>query len=124
MKILLVDDEHELVATLAERLEMRGYEVDWSTSGATALEKACQTEFSLAILDMKMPQMDGLVLRKKLEEITPTMRFIFMTGHGSEETYQEATSSATPVRYLIKPVNISTLTGAIDELTNREGSHD
>ncbi len=71
MKIILVDDEQDLVSTLAERLSMRGIDADWVSVGEEALAKVQETTYDLAVLDMKMPKMSGLELRKKMADIQP-----------------------------------------------------
>ncbi len=109
MKILLVDDEHDLVSTLAERLSFRDIDADWVSSGEDALAKLQETTYDIAVLDMKMPHMSGLELREKIHTIRPEMKFIFMTGHGSAEDFNNATSKEGSDCYLIKPVNIDLL---------------
>ncbi len=109
MRILLVDDEKELVSTLAERLDLRGIVADWATSGEEALQKAEAARYDLAVLDVKMPRLGGLKLKKKLEEKYPDMKFIFMTGHGSEEDFRAGSVEPGVAYYLVKPVNIEAL---------------
>ena len=75
MRLLLVDDEIELVSTLAERLSIRGIDAQWATTGADALVKAEQQFFDVAILDLKMPKIGGLALKEKLLEKYPEMKF-------------------------------------------------
>jgi len=105
----LVDDEQELVSTLAERLAIRGIDADWVASGEEALERAETVLYDLAVLDIKIPRISGLSLRKKLKEKNPNMQFIFMTGHGSEDDFKAASIEAGPEFYLVKPVDITTL---------------
>lgn len=109
MKILLVDDEHDLVSTLAERLSMRGIDADWVSTGENALAKVQGTTYDLAVLDMKMPKMSGLELREKMAKIQPEIKYIFMTGHGSAEDFQAASTEENVDSYLVKPVNIDLL---------------
>ena len=56
IRVLLVDDEEELVSTLAERLSMRGLEADWASSGEKALEMAGKKTYDIAVLDVKIPR--------------------------------------------------------------------
>ena len=109
MKILLVDDEHDLVSTLAERLSFRDIDADWVSSGEDALKKLQNTSYELAVLDMKMPHMGGLELREKIHTIRPQMKYIFMTGHGSVDDFNAAASKEGTDCYLMKPVNIDLL---------------
>lgn len=111
MRLLLVDDETELVSALAERLRLRGIETDFATDGDAAADKVRATPYDLAVLDMKMPGLSGLDLKKKLQRLRPGMRFIFMTGHGSEEDF--LAGSAEAAGYLVKPVRIEALLAAV-----------
>jgi DNA-binding response OmpR family regulator len=120
MRVLLVDDEEELVSTLAERLSLRGIEADWVTSGAAALESVEEKTYNLAVLDVKLPKMSGIKLKKKLQEKCPGMVFIFMTGHGSEDDFRAGAAEAGAEYYLVKPVNIEMLVKKMREvLENR-----
>jgi DNA-binding response OmpR family regulator len=111
VKILLVDDESELVSALAERLNLRDINADFATNGEAATEKVRAEAYDLAVLDMKMPGLSGLDLKKRLQSLRPGMRFIFMTGHGSEEDFRTGSSEAAG--YLVKPVRIEDLLAAI-----------
>ncbi len=116
MIALLVDDERELVATLAERLSFRGIEADWATSGHEALELAEKKNYNVAVLDVKMPKMGGISLMKRLRERHPEMKFIFMTGHGSEEDFRAGSTDAS--HYLVKPVKLEALVERMEEALN------
>ncbi len=114
MKVLLVDDEKKFVCSLAERLSIRGVEADWATSSREALEKAEVENYDIAVLDVKMPHMGGIDLKKELEVANPEMKFVFVTGHGSEESYKLGTQEAA--YYIIKPFKIETLVEVINKL--------
>lgn len=109
MRILLVDDEEELVSTLSERLALRGIPSDWATTVEAARMKVKEKTYDLAVLDIQMPGIDGITLKRELEGDYPDMKFIFLTGHGSEEDYHAAIAEAGKECYLIKPVGIDTL---------------
>ena len=109
MRVLLVDDERELVSTLAERMKIRGIDADWVTSGEAALELVESRSYDLAILDIKIPRISGVSLKKRLQEKNPHMKFIFMTGHGSEDDFKAGSLEAGPEFYLVKPVDIEIL---------------
>jgi DNA-binding response OmpR family regulator len=109
MRVLLVDDEKELVSTLAERLSLRGIHADWVTNGFDALEKVEEQHYDIAVLDVKIPKMTGIELKKKLEEKLPHMKFLFMTGHGSENDYKAGAAEAGEEYYLVKPIDIEVL---------------
>lgn len=122
MRVLLVDDEVELVSTMAERLSLRGYEVDWFAGPREALEAVRNKPYDVAILDVKIPKMSGLEMKKEMERLQPNLRFIFMTGHGSLEDFEAGSSEAGEEFYLVKPVNIEVLTEKIRQATRKEGT--
>lgn len=119
MRVLLVDDETEFVSTLAERLDLRGIEAEWATTGADALRLAESKPFDLAVLDVKMPETGGLKLKEKLQEKWPKMRFIFLTGYGSESDFHAIACQAGEEFCLVKPVDIEILIERMDHLLER-----
>jgi len=116
MRVLLVDDEEELVATLAERLFYREINADWVTSGLEALEMAEKYKYDIAVLDVKMPGISGCELKKSLQDKHPAMKYIFLTGHGSEDDFKSCTEEAGAEYYLVKPVNIDSLIKKMNEV--------
>ena len=114
MKVLLVDDEKELVMTLAERLSFRGVDARWTTTGSEAVELTEQESFDVVVLDVKMPHLNGFQLKKRLEEIRPEMKFVFLTGHGSEEDFRIGSAEAD--RYLAKPLDIESFVTTLMEV--------
>lgn len=113
MRVLLVDDEKEFVATLAERLSLRNIQADYATTTGETLQLIANNQYDIAILDMKMPGVSGIQMRGLLAQNSPTMKFIFLTGHGSESDYLTGSSEASS--YLVKPVNIDILIARIKE---------
>ena len=107
MRVLLIDDEEEFVATLAERLQLRGIDADWATSADMGLQLASETSYDIAVLDVKMPKISGIDLKAKIQALSPATKFIFLTGHGSERDFIAGTSISE--YYLIKPVQIDDL---------------
>ena len=118
MRILLVDDEEEFVATLAERLSIRGITADWVTSAQAAEEKINAQRYDLAVLDVKMPKVGGRELKKIIEKKQPGIKTIYLTGHGSEEDY--TAGSAEAEFYLMKPININDLIRKINDALDGE----
>ena len=109
IRVLLVDDEVELVSTLAERLSMRGFDVIWTTTSEDALKQVEAQSFDVAVLDLKMPKICGLKLKEELQKKFPEMKFIFLTGYGSEEEFKKISDQVGEEFYLIKPVDIDVL---------------
>ena len=121
MKVLLVDDEKELVSTLAERLSFRGIDVDYATSATEALAMAEKKSYDIAVIDVKMPKIRGFELKKMLHEKYPDMCFVFVTGHGSEYDYQVGAADAGEEFYLLKPVQIEVLISRMNEALKKQG---
>jgi DNA-binding response OmpR family regulator len=119
MKVLLVDDEKELVTTLAERLNLRGFEAQWAESAEEALSRLQTGFFDIAVLDIKMPKMDGLLLKKQMQERCPAMKFIFVTGHGSSQDFDAGALEVGSDYYLVKPLKIDDLVAKIREALQR-----
>jgi CheY-like chemotaxis protein len=110
MNILLVDDEKELVSTLAQRLEFRGFNADWAASGNQALENAQTRKYDVAVLDIKMPGIGGIELGRELKKILPEIRIIFCTGYGQTKNLSDKDSMQDNENiYLSKPVDINIL---------------
>ena len=115
MKIILVDDEQKFATMLAKRLELRGIDAAVFFSGAEALKALEEGErFEVALLDVKMPGIGGIELRRKLHTLDPQMKFIFLTGHGSDADYEVGAKEADG--YLPKPLKIEDLIEALNRL--------
>jgi DNA-binding response OmpR family regulator len=114
MKVLLVDDEKKFVTMLAKRLVLRGIDADYVYTGEDAIVKAEKSKYDVAILDVKMPGIGGLELERQLKKLAPEMKFIFLTGHGSEADFE--TGSAQAERYLAKPIQIDELIKILQEV--------
>jgi DNA-binding response OmpR family regulator len=121
VKILLVDDEVELVSTLAERLSIRGFDVKWTTTSEDAFKHVESYSFDLAVLDLKMPKICGLKLKEALHEKFPEMKFIFLTGYGSEEDFKTISDQIGEEFYLVKPVDIDVLIEKINMIVKSKG---
>lgn len=121
IRILIVDDEEELASTLAERLVLRGFQVDVATSGSDALRVASQRDFDVLIADVKMPGIDGLDLMAALKREAPELPVILFTGHGSVAEAERG-KRAGAFEYVMKPVDIDALVEKIkDAATRKEG---
>ena len=108
MKVLLVDDEVEMVTTLAERLSFRGIEADWVLSGYEAVKHVRKSKYDLVVLDVKMPGMSGLETMEEVRKIQPESKILFLTGHGSQSDC-EAGKKGGACFYLMKPIDIEVL---------------
>jgi DNA-binding response OmpR family regulator len=115
MKVLLVDDEKKFAMMLSKRLALRGIDVDYVYTGEEALVMVENSRYDVAILDVKMPGIGGIELKRKLSGLAPGMKFIFLTGHGSETDFE--IGSAEAAYYLAKPLQIEKLIEILHEVT-------
>jgi DNA-binding NtrC family response regulator len=89
-KILVVDDDKNLVDLIQMGLELAGYEAITATDENEAINKAREHAFDLAVVDLQLVQKDGLSLMEDLHLIIPHMPVIILTGYGSIENAVEA----------------------------------
>ena len=90
-KVLVVDDDEELVSAVTELLERNGYEAVTAFSGNEAIEKyLASPDINVALVDLVMPMMDGFTLIDKLKEINSNIDVIIITGQGTVPTAVEA----------------------------------
>jgi len=108
IKLLIVDDEVQFLDSIAERLELRGLDVTKASNGQDALAAASHQKFDLALLDLKMPGMDGRQLLEILKREHLYLEVIMLTGHGSMESAIECTKLGA-FDYLPKPYEIEQL---------------
>ena len=89
--LLIVDDEPNILTTLRRALELEGYSVEVAGAGRIALEKARTQRFDGVLLDVAMPEMDGLATLKALRELRPELPVMMMSGNATLATAVEAT---------------------------------
>lgn len=107
-RVLLVDDEVELLDTLVKRLNLRKVLAFGAQSGPEALEFLDQNPVDVVVLDVKMPDMDGIEALKVMKSRHPLVEIIMLTGHASLEVAIEG-MEAGAFDYLMKPINIDEL---------------
>ena len=103
-KILVVDDEAVTLQSVGAILSLEGYDVQTVSNGKEALELLQPNSFDLMLLDLKMPDMDGVEVMHSAAKQVPEIQIIFLTGHGSMESAIDALHYQVH-DYLIKPVN-------------------
>ena len=108
IKLLIVDDEEDFLKSIAERLGMRDFDVTTATEGKTAVKAAKKGKFDVAILDMKMPGMDGMELLQILKKKHKFLEVVILTGHGAIDSAVEATKLGA-YSYLEKPYDFEKL---------------
>ncbi|MGO8806620.1 MAG: response regulator [Candidatus Bathyarchaeia archaeon] len=107
-KILIVDDDENIRRTMKAILEREGYLVDVAVSGCEAIEKTQMKAYNIAILDIRLPDMEGVELLKLISDGVPRTRKIMMTGYPSMQNAIAALNKNADA-YLIKPVEIDSL---------------
>ncbi|KGK91937.1 Fis family transcriptional regulator [Desulfosporosinus sp. HMP52] len=107
-RILVIDDEERMCWALERALSHEGYQVVTATRGLQGIELALETEPSTVILDLKMPDIDGLEVLKRLKGINPNMPVIMITAHGTIETAIEAMKIGA-TDYITKPFKLDEL---------------
>jgi len=108
IRLLLVDDEAGYVDVLSNRLSKRGFVVSKANSGSGALQRMRQQDFDVAVLDLKMEDMDGIEVLKILKKMAPELIVIMLTGHGSAEAAHEGIKEGA-YDYLTKPCELEDL---------------
>lgn len=108
IKVLLVDDEEGYVNVLANRLGKRGLQVTKTYTGSEAIQAARREDFHVAVVDLKMEDMDGIEVLKILRKMDPRLQVIMLTGHGSEKAAREGIESGA-FGYLMKPCELPEL---------------
>ncbi len=114
IKILIVDDEKQFLDSMAERLQMRGFDVTKAYEGKTAIEHARNKKFDLALLDLKMPGLNGQEVLEILKKEHQYIEVIILTGHGSLESAVECTKLGA-FGYLPKPYEFDKLIDTLKE---------
>ena len=114
IKILIVDDEVKFLNSIAQRLELRDFEVAKASDGKDAVEIARNNKFDLALLDLKMPGMDGSEVLRILKKEHKFIEIIILTGHGSLESAVECTKLGA-FGYLPKPYELDSLLDVLKE---------
>ena len=108
IKLLIVDDEEDFLNSIAERLGMRDFDITTASEGNLAIKAAKKKEFDVAILDMKMPGMDGMELLRILKKKHKFLEVVILTGYGGIDSAVEATKLGAH-SYLEKPYDFEKL---------------
>jgi DNA-binding response OmpR family regulator len=108
LRLLLVDDEEGYVKVLAKRMTRRNMEVMTALSGSEGIQRLRKQDFDVAILDLKMEDMDGIEVLRVFKKMVPDMPVIMLTGHGTEKAAREGLEMGA-FDYLMKPCDLEEL---------------
>jgi len=112
IRVLLVDDEEGYVNVLCNRLARRNMDVTKAFSGSQAIQALRKEDFDVAVLDLKLEDMDGIEVLKIFKMLYPEMAVIMLTGHGSEKAAKEGFEHGA-LDYLSKPCEFEELLSKI-----------
>ncbi|MDR0339568.1 MAG: response regulator [Desulfovibrio sp.] len=118
MHILVVDDEHEFLELMRNRLQKRGFTVDVAPTGEQALEMVGRRGYDAMVLDVKMPGIDGIEVLRQVKRLRPEMPVLLLTGHASVEAAMTSVETGA-VDYLLKPVPINDLIMRLRDIAAR-----
>lgn len=118
-KILLIDDETEFLEIMSERMNNRGMDVTTVASPKEALKKVAEESYDAIIVDLMMPEMDGLETLKALKKINPDVQIIMLTGHATVEKGIEAMKLGA-MDLLEKPADLNSLSEKIHKAKARK----
>ncbi len=123
IRILVVDDEAEFVEALSERLVMRDYDVTTALSGKEAIEKIHGYNFDVVILDVSMPEMNGVEVLREIKAVKPLTEVIMLTGHSTVESAIDGMKLGA-LDYLMKPCETEDLITKINLAYNRKAEQE
>jgi len=120
-KVLLIDDDQDFLAIMAERLTIRDIDVTTVSSAKEAISMVERTSYDTIILDLQMPEMDGMQVLERLKTINPDLQIILLTGHATvAKGVQAMKLGAADV--MEKPVDIRLLTEKIKTPPTKKSS--
>ena len=113
-RILVVDDDETIRNTIKAILEDEGYLVDSAATGSEAVQKTKKTAYNVALLDIRLPDMEGVELLKLMKDTVPRTRKVMVTGYPSMQNAIAALNKNADA-YLVKPVDIAKLLNTVKE---------
>jgi DNA-binding NtrC family response regulator len=113
-RILVVDDDENITVTLQAILENEGYLVDVVANGSEAIKKSESTAYNVALIDIRLPDMEGTKLLTRMRDAVPKVRKIIITGYPSMQNAINAVNRNADA-YLMKPVDVGKLLELVRE---------
>ena len=112
--ILLVDDEEIIHRTIGDYLSNEGHHIERAYDGTAALKSIEAKDYDLAMIDIRMPGMDGISLLSKIQEIRPVMPVVIISGHGTVDTVIQSLRLGA-ADFLVKPIKLFELDAVIEK---------
>ena len=119
MKILVVDDEQKFAKVLAERLGLRGFEAISVFDGASALAQLHEQPFDGIVLDLRLPDMDGIEVLRQTRKTFPNVKIVVLSGHATQQDFKICTELGATACFH-KPAKIAELAKALLDVAEKE----
>lgn len=113
-RILVADDDETIRTTMKAILQDEGYEVDLAATGKEAIQRTHEKTYNIALLDIRLPDMEGIELLKLLKDSVPRMRKVMVTGYPSMQNAIAALNKNADA-YIVKPVDVDKLLNTVKE---------
>jgi len=118
-RILVIDDDEDIRKVLSEILKDNGYNADSAETGGEALRKAEKKFYNLALIDIRLPDIEGIELLTKIKETKPKMRKIIITGYPTLKNAVEALNKGADA-YIMKPLDMDKVLATIKEQLKKQ----
>jgi DNA-binding NtrC family response regulator len=119
IRILIVDDDENIRKVLLAILEDKGYTVESVGTAGEAVEKSKRKFYNLALIDIRLPDMEGIELLTKIRDTTPKMRKIIITGYPTLQNAVDAVNKGADA-YIVKPFDVENVLNAIDQQLRKQ----
>ena len=119
IRVLIVDDDESTCRTLRLIFERQGYETETAGTGREGLEVARRSFFNVTLVDVKLPDMEGMALLAPLREMHPDIGMLMVTGYASLESAVEALNEGASA-YITKPLNMDEVLGTVREVVEKQ----
>lgn len=118
VRVLVVDEEEDFGSAVATRLRRRGFAASAVFAGRDALRLVQETRYDVMVLDLKMPEMDGVEVLREVRRLDPNLQVVVLTGHGTVETGIEGMQLGAS-DFLRKPLAIENVCTVIETVAER-----
>jgi len=118
-RILVIDDDETITAVFRAGLRQEGYSVDVASTGKEAIEKSKNQLYNLALIDMRLPDMEGTRLLTEMQETTPKMRKIIVTGYPDLQNAIASVQKGADF-YITKPTKLDELAKVVKEQLQKQ----
>jgi DNA-binding NtrC family response regulator len=118
-RILIIDDDENITKVEAEILEDQGYSVDIAGTGTEAIKKTQKNHYDLMLVDIKLPDMEGIEILNKIRDTTPKIRKIIVTGYPTLQNAVAAVNRDADA-YIIKPFDVEKMLATIKEQIEKQ----